>query len=69
MKIKKNEIILMNVSNVGGSCQMLTLLTPEEMLSQCYLPPFLTRNIPEIQFNAVYSVSYRRPYYNISSYK
>lgn len=53
----------------GGRCQILTLLTPEEMLSQCYLPPFLTRNVPEIQFNAVYSVSHRRPYYKISSYK
>jgi len=59
----------MNVCNAGGRCQILTLLTPEEMLSQCYLPPFLTRNVSEIQFNAVYSVSYRRPYYKISSYK
>jgi len=58
-----------NVSNAGRSCQILTMLTPEEMMSQCYLPPFLTRNVPETQFNAVYFVSYRRPYYKISSYK
>jgi hypothetical protein len=59
----------MIVSNSGARCQIVTLLTPEEMPSQCYLLPFLTRNVPEIQFNVVYFVSYKRPYYKISSYK
>lgn len=59
----------MTISNAGGRCQILTMLTLEEMLNQCYLPPFLTRNVSEIQFNDVYSVSYRRPYYKIFSYK
>jgi hypothetical protein len=59
----------MNVSNAGGRCQILTLLTQEEMPSLCYLPPILTRNVHETQFNAICSVSYRRPHYKISSYK
>jgi hypothetical protein len=59
----------MNVSNTGGRRQILTLLTPEQMLNQCYLPAVLTRNLPEIQFSAVYSLSYRRPFYKIPSLK
>jgi hypothetical protein len=58
----------MNAPTSGGRCQTLTLLSPEQMLSQRYLP-LSTRNVPEFKCNAEYSLFYRQSYYKINSYK
>jgi hypothetical protein len=59
----------MNAPTTGGRCQLLTLLSPEQTLSQRYLQPFHTRNVPRFKFNVEYPLSYRQPYYKIPSCK